>query len=477
MKWLNNRFLPLIYVGLLASFVVIGCTGKQDPFETLVVCGNHTCGELAMVTTDTSSKGFHYLNPSLSPDGSEVLFSADWNAMPADEREPEDQYYVNYRQMVTIPYIEGGNDRPALDLADQGAELIRLVETSIRIQGGVVSLVGVVNYDKGDPIWQDDLHVIFAMRVNAIGMRIFRADITDKDRATLEPLFLEPTDNDEQPRQWNHVNPQISPDGRWLVFVRSGCIDPQDLGTCEDTAIWAMDMSTAGDGDGYDTKVFPLTDDYKRLERPSFSPDSRRLAFSSYLDVVGYSGSDESATEIFAMDFDTTGLDVNDTNRMVLDRNLERITFTDMAEGDPLNGVLNYYPSYSLDGNEIYFVSTRRAPATTVHARAVWKVPANGGFDPEIHFFSRFDDSDPYIMWDGTIMLSSTFGFPTEMLDVLEEEAYNRIKQENEEAHEEDPANNPLLSEVELRQQAADERRQLENFEGVMSHIYVFGGP
>ena len=177
------------------------------------------------------------------------------------------------------------------------------------------------------------------------------------------------------------------------------------------------------------------------------------------------------------MDFDTTGLDVNDTNRMVLDRNLERITFTDMAEGDPLNGVLNYYPTYSLDGSQIYFVSTRRAPATTVHARAVWKVPANGGLDPEIHFFSRFDDSDPYIMWDGTVMLSSTFGFPTDMLDDLEEEAYNRIKARNIKDHADDPVNNPLLSEVELRQLAADERRQLENFEGVMSHIYVFGGP
>ena len=238
MKWLNNRFLPLCYVVLLAGFVVIGCSGKQDPYETLAVCGNASCGELSMVTTDTSSKGFHYLNPSLSPDGSELLFTADWNAMPS-EREPEDEYYVNYRQLIVMPFapVPPGTEQPTLNLEAQDAELIRLVETSIRIQGSVVTMFGIVNYDKGDPVWQDDLHVIFNMRVGSIGLRLFQADITDKDASTVIPVYLEESDDYETPRRWQHVHPQLSPDGRWLIFVRSGCIDPEDLDTCDDTAI------------------------------------------------------------------------------------------------------------------------------------------------------------------------------------------------------------------------------------------------
>jgi hypothetical protein len=69
MTWLRNRCLPMAYLALLATLVVVGCTSKEDPSETLTVCGNHSCGELVMVTTDTSSDGYHYLSPRLSPDG------------------------------------------------------------------------------------------------------------------------------------------------------------------------------------------------------------------------------------------------------------------------------------------------------------------------------------------------------------------------------------------------------------------------
>lgn len=470
MKWLKNRFLPMAHIVLLASFVIVGCTGKEDPKETLVVCGNHTCGELAMVTTDTSSKGFHYLTPSLSPDGSEILFTADWNAMPADIKEPEDEYYVNFRQLVTVPLHVGVE--PKLDLAEQGAELIRLREVSIPIHPGSVSLNGVENYDKGDPIWENDLSVIFAMRVDRIsGMRLFRADITDKAVAVPQPLFLEVQDGQEIPRKQQHTAPRLSADGRWLVFVRhGGFTDAGDLDTYDGVQLWALDMeATRVPGfDPYATPAFPLTDVYKRLERPRFSPDGSRIVFSAALDLVG---SSDDGTEVFTMAFDTTGLAMGE---MVMNNGLERITYTSPVEGDPIAGILNYDPCYSPDGRTIYFVSTRRAPATTVHARAIWRVPVDGGQDPEIYFFTRYDDTDPTILHDGTLLMSSTFGFPTGMLNRLEDEAYVRIKNENEQAHEEDPANNPLLTEVELRKRAADERGQLENFEGVMAHLYMF---
>jgi Tol biopolymer transport system component len=472
MKLLRKRFLPYAHVVLLASFVIIGCSGKEDPNETLVVCGNHTCGELAMVTTDTSSKGFHYLDPALSPDGSQVLFSADWNALPSQDKEPEDEYFVNFRQLIVMPLRVGF--QPRLDLEEQGAQLVRLIERSIPIGGGVQSLVGVVNYDKGDPIWENDLSVIFTMRIDQIsGTRLFRADISDPDAALLLPLYLEPADDTSQPERQQHSAPRLSRDGRWLVFVRHGGYgDPNDLDSYEDVQLWALNMEdTRAPGyDPYAVQAFPLTNGYKRLEHPRFSPDGGKIVFSGGLDVAGTS---EDGSEIFTIDFDTTGIGAG---TMVLDNNLQRITYTRRAAGDPISGILNYDPCYSPDGSEIYFVSTRRAPATTVHARAIWRVPADGGQEPELYFFTRFDDSDPTILDDGTLLLSSMFGFPTSMLDRLEEEAYQRIKQENEEAHQEDPDANPLLTEVELRKRAAAERRDLENFEGVMAHIYLFGG-
>lgn len=477
MKWLNNRFLPIAHIVLLASFVVIGCTGKQDPKETLVVCGNHSCGTLAMVTTDTSSKGFHYLNPSLSPDGSQILFTADWNAMPADPKDPEDEYYVQYRQLITIPVPEGfpqrGGIEPKIDLTDQGAELIRLREIAIELQGNLVALFGIVNFDKGDPIWENDVSVIFSMRLKAISaLRLFRADITDKAVAVPEPLFLEPEDNLSLIRKQQHLAPRLSRDGRWLVFVRhGGYTNAGDLATYDSLRIYAMDMAptrVAG-YDPYDAVVFPLTEKYKRLERPRFSPDGSRIVFSAGLDLVN---SSQDGTEIFTMDFDTTGLAATDT--VVTDNNIQRITYTDRAEGDPIAGILNYDPCFSSDGETIYFVSTRRAPATTVHARAIWRIPADGGQEPEMHFFSRYDDTDPTMMDDGYVLMSSTFGFPSEMLDKLESDAYTRIKKQNIIDWEDDPINNPLLTEVELNKRASDERRQLENFEGVMAHLYSF---
>jgi len=149
---------------------------------------------------------------------------------------------------------------------------------------------------------------------------------------------------------------------------------------------------------------------------------------------------------------------------MVLDRNLDRLTFTNYVQGDPISGVLNTSPSYTFDDSEIIFVSTRRAPSITLHDRNLWKIPSDGRLDPEIFYFTRSDDVDPEVQPDGTILLSSQLGFPTEVLDQLEEEAYQQLVQENDGS----------MTEVEMRSLAADQRRQLEFFEGVMSYMYLF---
>jgi len=225
-------------------------------------------------------------------------------------------------------------------------------------------------------------------------------------------------------------------------------------------------MTTAAINDGYGGFTFPLTTQdtdstsaYSRIETPRWSPDGTKIIFSGGMDVDG--GGFGAGTEIYTMDFDTTGLA---SGTMKLDNNIQRITYTSLSEGDPISGVVNTSPVYSNDGGTVYFVSTRRAPTTTLHDRNIWTVPANGMLEPQIYYFTRSDDVDPFVMPDGRLLFSSALGFPTEMLVRLEEEIYQDLAENNDEG----------VDEVQLRALAAEEVQKLQFFEGVMSHIYYF---
>jgi hypothetical protein len=115
----------------------------------------------------------------------------------------------------------------------------------------------------------------------------------------------------------------------------------------------------------------------------------------------------------------------------------------------------------------VFFVSTRRAPTTTLHDRNIWTIPSDGRLEPSIYYFTRDDDVDPFVMPDGRLMFSSALGFPTEMLTRLEEEAYQKWVVRNNEL-------DLGLTEVDMRTLAANEIQNLTFFQGVMSHIYTF---
>ncbi len=470
MKWLRNRFLLLPYVVLMVAFVTVGCTSKEDPGETLDISGNHSTGDLFMVTTDTSSDGYHYLNPQLSPDGTLILFSADWWAIPT-ERDPGDATFVKNRQMLTIPLPPSDIPKePELDLPSQGGVLMTLQEISIPISGVDRYFTDMKNMDKGNPIWEDDTHIIFWVNTEFVGSRLFRADISDPAYCPIEVLFMEPTDSKPSPPAWQHMEGTLSPDKRWLAFTRSGCVIPDSFETCTGVELHVLDMSTAAINDGYDAFTFPLTRaetdtniaGYSRIETPKWSPDGTKIIFSGGMDVAGAGVG--AGTEIFTIDFDTTGLAAGE---MVRDKNLKRLTYTSMAEGDPISGIFNYSPVYSNNGSTVYFTSTRRAPTTTLHDRSIWYIPSDGLLAPQIYYFTRSDDVDPFVMPNGKLLFSSALGFPTEMLVDLEEKSYQTWVVRNEEE-------NLGLTEVAMRANAAEEIRNLEFFSGVMSHLYTF---
>jgi len=468
MKWLCNRFLLLSYFLVMTVLVTVGCSSKEDPSEVLPLCGNHTCGDLKMVTTDTSSEGYHYLNPTRSPDGLQILFSIDWKALPAIDHYDEDDFRTNHRQMAVMPvpliYLED----PAADLAAQGALLVRIngFLTSVWLAGNSVNLADAENDRKGGAIWWDDENLIFWMKTPR-GNRLFTTNIdgicpSPECNAGADVLFMEPDDATVSGGQWQHMEPTLSPNGQWLAFTRSGCALPDSFETCTGASLQVMRMSTVGDNNGYNAEVIPLTNEVSRLEKPRWSPDGTKIIFSAGLDMDG--GQPGVGSEIFTIDVDTTALN---TGSVELDHNLDRLTYTSYSDGDPIAGVLNTSPGYNPSMSQVYFVSTRRAPSITLHDRNLWKIPADGSLDPEILYFTRADDMDPEVQEDGSILFSSLLGFPTEMLDALEDKAYQDIVDENnEEAR--------GWTEVEMRAMAADERRQLAFFEGVMAQLYFF---
>lgn len=454
----RNRILLLASVLTLTGLVIAGCTSKEDPSEVLFLSGNHSTGNLTMVTSDTSSNGYYYLNPVLSPNGTRILFTADWWAIPSDPRYEGDDAFTLHRQMCLIPLREALE--PATNLTEQGGELVFLREITIPIGGQDQVMNTTQDDDKGNPIWQDDNTIIFWLQT-VVGNRLFRGDVTDPSWVSIEPLYMEATDGGASPPSRQHMEPTLSPDGNWLAFTRSGCVIPDSFETCTGLSLMVLDMSTAAQNYGYDAVAFPLTHEYSRIEAPKWSPDGTKLIFAGGEDLHGGTG---VGTELYTIEFDTTGVA---DGMMVLDNSLKRLTFTSPAVGSPISGIINTDPVYSNDGLAIYFTSNRRAPTTTLHDRNIWRMTADGLTEPVIHYFTRDDDMNAYMMPSGTLLFSSALGFPTQMLDRIEEETYQRIALDNEQ-------NNLGLDEVQMRNLAADQRRNLEFFEGVMSWLYTF---
>ncbi len=462
MKGLFERRFAVVCTILLAAILLAGCTGKEAPSEVLIICGNHSCGNLTMMTTDTTSSGYEYLEPQLSPDGSTIIFTADWSAVPSNERPPEGFIPHERRQIATMPFTPGGSTTVVTQVRDLGATLIRMNDFDLPFDDGFSPL----DDQKGNPIWDfrdpNTPAIIFWINTQR-GNRLFRADLTGHPGANANPTILYYEEGDFSPAgyYYQHKSPRLSPDGRWLAFSRSWCADFEDL-TCSQQAIWVLDMETAG-VDPTQYRCFPVVTEAAHCDHASWSHDTQgdtyRIVFSATVDLVGETA--DATSEIFSLDFDPAYAEAND--EVPLDNNLERLTFTDYLDGDPIVAVQNYSPVFSLDDSEVYFISTRRAPSITQHDRNIWWVPSDGSLDPDILFFTRQDDTDPFVTDDGKLMFSSKMGFPTEMLDQLEEQAIERIQQED-----------PTLSEFEVLEAAATEREELEFFADVMSHIYVF---
>ncbi len=468
----SKRALVVSYVVLLAVALAVGCSTKEDPSEVLELCGNHSCGQMAMVTIDTSKDGFQYLEVALSPDQATLAFTADWAAIPSIP--PEDVTVpIENRQILLIPvdpeiWSESSlTRRPVTSISDLDAVLLLCNEFTSEI-GGSASLTDQAHqFNKGHPTWLTRLgstlsdSLIFWINVEGRD-RLVVVDVTDPESVDPRIIFYEQQDLVENGWYFYHHDPELSADGRWLAFSRFGCDRPNDEERdCTLQSIWVLDMWTTDDP--RTARAFPVTSGAASMSTPTWSPDGRHLCFSSSVDIVGEYGG--RANELFTVSFDPEAAAANDPP---LDADLNRITFTSTEPGDPITGLHNYAPAYDPSGTTIYFVSSRRAPASTQRGRNLWAVTADGRLEPNILFYSREDDVDPDVAPDGTIVLSSGLGFPTEMLDALENATLDSLYAMN------DTLEFPK-TEFEIQRIASDERDKLEAFgTGVMSQLYMF---
>ena len=130
MQGFRKSYLMTGYLVLLVVALMVGCTTKEDPVESMTLCGNHSCGNLVMVTNDTTSDGFQYLDPDVSHDGTRLAFTADWATIPTDPNYSGEP--ILSRQVLVMPipdniWSDSMRTRyPVSSITELGGELIKL---------------------------------------------------------------------------------------------------------------------------------------------------------------------------------------------------------------------------------------------------------------------------------------------------------------------------------------------------------------
>lgn len=457
MKKLDTRAGSIVAVAAAAALLALGCSLEPEVSETLDISGNHSTGDLVMVTADTSSDGYQYLEPDLSPDGTRLVFTIDWLAITPPGQPPDVPPLI--RQLAVMPLQV--QDEPKLNLREQGAALVLMNTYRMLIGAALQPLQPNRDNQKGTPRWINDDEIVFWLETPR-GARLFQTRIPPNfvhgQDLDITLLLREPDDDRVLGwKYWEHMSPSVSPNGRWIAFSRYGHTDADSLSQATDQALWVCAVPESGQ---LSRLAFPITSEVSICDSPSWSPDGSKIVFSATLDIQN--NNDFTTRELFTVDFDTTGLAAD--GGVVLDRGLTRLTTSPPPSGSNFI-VRNMEPSYSPDGGSIIFVSDRRVPTITLNERNIWRIPADGSLEPRLLFFTRSDDQGAFYTGRTAdeILLTSAVGFPTEMLEALWSAAYDSIA-----------AANPEFTAIQVETLADQQREQLEFFEDVMTHIYLF---
>ncbi|WP_020420368.1 S9 family peptidase [Amycolatopsis sp. ATCC 39116] len=200
-------------------------------------------------------------------------------------------------------------------------------------------------------------------------------------------------------RQWTHgerdTDPAISPDGRWVAFLRADGDKPQ------------LHVMPADGGDARRLTELPLG-----AGAPVWAPDSRRVAFTARVPEAGRYGAPDSDGEVLEPAAEAprriTRYDYRLDNVGFLrdrPRRLFVLDVTDPGEPEPLTDDQADVsdPAWLPDGSAVLVVAPREWGATDTEESDLYLVPAEGG-EPVLAVRSAGSAAKPSVTVDGTIL-------------------------------------------------------------------------
>jgi Tol biopolymer transport system component len=369
----GNPWQLLVVVTLAATLAFAGGGCSEDDAEE---CFERS-GEFLPVTTDTTTSD--HLEASMSPDGTRILFSTDFWRVYEDDKQ-------SFRDLAIIDAPLPGEFRtPAIRLFDVGnCKRLRLRDLQNDDGSRFNPDDPNVLSNRGQPTWHPDGQR-FACFVNNtenrpriyVGRLLFD-QVTQQDMQTAEMALIDDVGlgEDLQNNQYFYGAPAFSPDGQWIAYARyffkPGDPDNDIPDRIENTAIYAHNL-----GDGRTVKVSQGA----TLETdPSWSPDGGTIAFASTRD--GFAGT----LDVYTIPFNPDVADPGPSDGAL------RLTNSSGGADDKVI-VGSFDPTFLSTGSIVY-VSTQRAPCTSLRDRNLWIMDAAGG-GQRVAFFSRFDDHYP----------------------------------------------------------------------------------
>jgi Tol biopolymer transport system component len=343
-------------------------------------------GDLSQATLDTTTTD--HTDPSVSPDGTRILFISDAYADGKNPTAASDYVLVDMPPPGSVPdLVTGFAQNPGWTRINLG-----LIPDDSGIPFDPIASI------KGEAAWLDDGQRFVAVLQNNVGKeRLYLFELGADDGSgrisVISSSLIDDVDFASAGNRGSYFyrSPAVSPDGQWLAYARYFFLDGNEsVGIevdAEYMAIFAYNFATQ--------QVVRVSNGSTLEQDPSWSPNGSQIVFTSQVGTVG-------TRDLMRVNFDpSVDADVRDWVAWEDLGNVPIVPFTDgrvrltttSGSADWKLPAGSFNPTWMRDGR-IVFTSTRRAPGASERLRNLWTIGADGG-DPQLILFSRWDDAMP----------------------------------------------------------------------------------